>query len=139
MTPIVHITDKEQALMRENERLTDKVKRQSATIHVQAVAIQAMTEEIEKLKADLLPIQRFTDSVIGEFPEHGDIDGFTLQDMAESCGLLVAEDRTKSCCDECTCFDSHGIGLWTCYRVQPVMRRAREASARFDAAMKEQS
>ena len=52
MTPITHITPREQALQRENERLTDQVKRQSGTIHVQAVAIQAMTEEIAKLKAE---------------------------------------------------------------------------------------
>ena len=49
---ITHITPKEQALQRENERLTDQAKRQSATIHVQAVAIQSMTEEIEGWKAD---------------------------------------------------------------------------------------
>ena len=50
MTPIVHITDKEAALMRENERLTDKVKRQSATIHVQAVAIQALQDDAERYR-----------------------------------------------------------------------------------------
>ena len=49
---ITHITPREMALQRENERLTDQVKRQSATIHVQAVAIQSMTEEIEGWKAD---------------------------------------------------------------------------------------
>ena len=38
--------------MRENERLTDQVKRQSATIHVQAVAIQALDEQMQALKAD---------------------------------------------------------------------------------------
>ena len=50
MTPIVHITDKEQALQRENERLTDQVKRQSATIHVQAVAIQSMQADAERYR-----------------------------------------------------------------------------------------
>ena len=50
MTPIVHITPREQALMRENERLTDQVKRQSATIHVQAVAIQAMQDDAERYR-----------------------------------------------------------------------------------------
>lgn len=50
--PYKIVTDREIALERENERLTDQVKRQSATIHVQAVAIQSMTEEIEGLKPD---------------------------------------------------------------------------------------
>lgn len=50
MTPIVHITDKEQALQRENERLTDKTERQSATIHVQAVAIQALQADAERYR-----------------------------------------------------------------------------------------
>jgi hypothetical protein len=51
MTEIRHITPREQALERENDRLVDKTERQSATIHVQAVAIQAMKEEIAQLKA----------------------------------------------------------------------------------------
>jgi len=52
MTEIRHITPREQALERENARLVDKTERQAATIHVQAVAIQAMKEEIEGWKLD---------------------------------------------------------------------------------------
>lgn len=63
---ITHITPKEQALMRENERLTDQVKRQSQTIHVQAVAIQSMTEEIEGLRAALKaqPVKQASDDEV---------------------------------------------------------------------------
>lgn len=50
MTPITHITPREQALQRENERLTDQAKRQSATIHVQAVAIQALQDDAERYR-----------------------------------------------------------------------------------------
>ena len=47
---ITHISERELALQRENERLTDQVKLQSATIHVQAVAIQAMQDDAERYR-----------------------------------------------------------------------------------------
>lgn len=93
--------------------------------------VQALVDRINELEADLLPLQIFMDSVFGEFPEHGDVDGFTLQDIAESCGLLVPEKRSEACSENCTCVtyvDSAGFTKdWTCYRVQPVMKRARRA------------
>lgn len=52
MTEIRHITPREAALERENARLVDKTERQSATIHVQADAVEALREEVERLKAD---------------------------------------------------------------------------------------
>jgi len=55
MTEIRHISDREMALERENARLVDKTERQSATIHVQAVAIQAMQAD-KKLLDELLQV-----------------------------------------------------------------------------------
>lgn len=102
-------------------------------------AVQELERDAARMRDDLLPLQIFMDSVFGEFPEHGDVDGFTLQDIAESCGLLVPEKRSEACGENCTCVtyvDSAGFTKdWTCYRVQGVMRRARIAAAR--AALKE--
>ena len=58
------VTDRELALERENERLVDKTERQSATIHVQAIAIQSMAEEIAKLKAQPVQPAPLTDAEI---------------------------------------------------------------------------
>lgn len=49
------VTDRELALERENERLVDKTQRQSATIHVQAVAIQALLAD-KKLLDELMSV-----------------------------------------------------------------------------------
>ena len=37
------------------------------------------------------------------YPECGDIDGGTLQDLAEKHGILVPEIRHEPCEDECNC------------------------------------
>lgn len=86
--------------------------------------------EPQGLREDLLMLQSFVDSVIGEFPDIGDIDGFALQDIAESCGLLVKESKTVPCGDNCACAEVVDEGRTTdCMRVQPVLQRARRASA----------
>jgi hypothetical protein len=86
--------------------------------------------EPQGMREDLLMLQHFVDSVIGEFPDIGDIDGFALQDIAESCGLLVKESKTVPCGDHCACAEVVDEGRTTdCMRVQPVLQRARRASA----------
>jgi hypothetical protein len=86
--------------------------------------------EPQGLREDLLMLQNFVDSVIGEFPDIGDIDGFALQDIAEECGLLVTESKTVPCGDNCACTEVVDEGRTTdCMRVQPVLQRARRASA----------
>jgi hypothetical protein len=110
--------------------LMREVKDHIAKLMLERDTLRTKLTESEK---DVLPLQIFMDSVFGEFPEHGDVDGFTLQDIAESCGLLVPETRTERCGEYCACVD---VGLedmltksWACYRVQPVMKRARIAAA----------
>lgn len=105
----------------------------------QAYAVQRTTELEARLavaETDLLPLQIFLDSVLGEFPEHGDIDGFDFQEIAETCGLLKGEMKTVPCGEACACVEHVGDGETTeCYQVQPVMRRARIASAKHTAAL----
>ena len=92
-------------------------------------AAQAAEQQDEQLASDLLILQRFMDSVFGEFPEHDDIDGALLQEIAESCGLLEKQTISAPCGETCQCADCGIDGPTECYRVQPVMRRARRASA----------
>ena len=99
--------------------------------------VERMAAENEKLRADLLPLQEFMDAIFGEFPDHGDIDGFDLQDIAEACGLLKKKATVTPCGEHCGCAEN-GIADGTeaqCYRIQPVMRRARIAAAKARAAL----
>lgn len=47
--------------------------------------------------------------------EVGDIDGGDLQDWAEQCGLLKAEQVTEPCGEFCGCAD-YGDFPMTCYK-----------------------
>jgi hypothetical protein len=101
---------------------------------------EAAEQQVQEMREDLAPLQDFVNAVFGEFPEHGDIDGFALQDIAESCGLLRAEMVTAPCGEVCGCADAGANGPTECYRIQPVLSRARDASAErrvaIDAARK---
>lgn len=109
----------------------------AAQMHAYALTYASQTlasrdGEIARLRGDLLPLQEFMDAVFGEFPEHGDIDGLDLQHIAAACGLLKRESTITPCGEHCGCAEI-GIADGTetqCYRVQPVMRRARIASAK---------
>lgn len=84
---------------------------------------------------DLLALRRFADAVIGGFPEHGDIDGVTLEEIAESCGLLKQERKTVPCCETCACVACGVQGKTFCFQVQPVLIRARRVAAIHAAAI----
>lgn len=105
---------------------------------MQAYALECVEADRKAQRAaaeDLLALQMFADSCVGEFPDIGDIDGFALQDIAESCGLLKPQSTQVPCGEECSCAEVVKEGQTTeCYRVQPVLRRARVASARAFAA-----
>jgi hypothetical protein len=92
-------------------------------------ALAAPADDVVRDAADLLCLQKFMDSVFGEFPEHGDVDGFTLQDIAQECGLLVEQRVEIPCGENCACAENGVDGEGLCYRVQPVMKRARRAAA----------
>jgi hypothetical protein len=55
-----------------------------------------------------------------DWPEGGDIDGFTFQDIAVECGLLRFEKRYEPCGDRCHCAGYYGTSEMahgvTCYR-----------------------
>lgn len=52
MTPIVHITDKEQALLRENANMLDTINKQAVSIEKLRKVVEMKDLTIEALKAD---------------------------------------------------------------------------------------
>lgn len=88
--------------------------------------------KLAELQADLLCLQKFMVSVMGEFPERADIDGFALQGKAQLCGLIEPAKVRVPCGLHCGCAEAGVIGgkAIQCFLVQPVMRRAREAASR---------
>lgn len=62
-----------------------------------------------------------------DWPDGGDIDGFTLQDIAVECKLLVPKVMHEPCGEECHCQSEGGytarewrIGV-ECYRKHPIL------------------
>lgn len=43
-----------------------------------------------------------------DWPDGGDIDGQSFQDIAFECGLLKMEVRTEPCGEFCRCLEYHG-------------------------------
>ena len=63
----------------------------------------------------------FINALLEEFyPECGDIDGATFQDLAEKLGILIPETRHEPCGDLCVCLEVCYGEEWkdgvTCYR-----------------------
>jgi hypothetical protein len=56
----------------------------------------------------------------------GDVDGGTLQDAAEKCGLLQAVEVSEPCGEGCNCA-GYGDFPQTCYRPTETMKRAMQA------------
>jgi hypothetical protein len=79
--------------------------------------------EIERLRAEVEALRQFVASLFeaNDWPEGGDIDGFTFQELCEAHGILILETRTQPCREGCFCADYHGgeegmRGGVTCYR-----------------------
>jgi hypothetical protein len=89
---------------------------------------QAERSDTER-DAELLSLRKFVGKVLGDFPEHGDIDGFALQDIAVECGLLVEQLTTAPCGEACQCADCGQQGVTMCYRIQPALREAMRTNA----------
>jgi len=68
-----------------------------------------------------LQMQAFINALIDEFfPECGDIDGATFQELAEKHGIFVPEIRHTPCGESCSCAQVCNDSDWkrgvTCYR-----------------------
>lgn len=76
--------------------------------------------------SDLVALRLFAGEVMGDWPDVGGLDGFDMQAIGEKTGLLRRETRQAPCSEQCACveFDS---GEVECWRVEPVLQRAREA------------
>lgn len=53
-----------------------------------------------------------------DWPDGGNIDGFTFQEAAVACGLLIPEERAEPCGENCRCAEYNGTDGFpvTCYR-----------------------
>lgn len=72
-----------------------------------AVLTVVIAEELIKQTTDL---QKFTKKMfeLSDWPEGGDIDGFSFQEAAVECGLLIPELQTKPCSENCHCATYNG-------------------------------
>jgi hypothetical protein len=76
---------------------------------------------------DLSKLQRFAAAILGD-DEIGDVDGGSIQDFAEACGLLVPTTVSAPCSEECRCAE-YGDFPTTCYRQSPGLMRAYQTAA----------
>lgn len=74
---------------------------------------------------DLAALRAFAGEVMGDWPDVGGLDGFDLQGIGEKTGLLRRETRQAPCGDQCACVEFES-GEVECWRVEPVLQRARE-------------
>jgi len=55
-----------------------------------------------------------------DWPGGGDLDGFEFQDAAAGAGVLLPEERTTPCGENCNCAEYAGDGeVVTCFRKPP--------------------
>ena len=84
----------------------------------------ALREELERARAFITDLFDITG-----WPYGGDIDLFTVQDLAVKHGILTEEKRTEPCGDNCQCAEYHGDmsdGV-PCYRKPEWMMNADQA------------
>ena len=65
-------------------------------------AVSALLDDRDRLRAFCRELFELAD-----WPEGGDIDGFSFQDAAVKHGLLTAETRTERCGERCYCADEY--------------------------------
>ncbi len=88
--------------------------------------------------ADLLPLQKFADTVLDEWWENS-FDGGEIQEIGVACGLLEEFTQPEPCGDHCPCAEAGADFPTTCIRRTPTLQRALLAVHRADAAAAAQS
>ena len=92
-------------------------------------ALQARIAELEARNAaserdDLRKLRGFAAAMLDwDMDGIGDVDGGTLQDLAEHHGLLVPVQVSEACGEMCLCAD-YGDFPQTCYRKSETLKRA---------------
>ena len=76
-------------------------------------------------------VRTFVKALLDEFyPECGDIDGGTFQDLAEEHGIMVPEVRHEPCGEFCNCNENVYDEEWqegvTCYRIAEWLNSAEQ-------------
>lgn len=82
-----------------------------------------MSNEIERLRADVENLRAFAQACLGDWPDVG-MDGFELQESGLACGLLSRHIVTEPCGDECNCVQDDMSEGVECYRKTPLLTGA---------------
>lgn len=72
---------------------------------------------------------RFADDVISNAFDGGDLDGGTVQEMAEACGLITPRTMTEPCGPVCNCMEAGAEFPTTCYRKTYLRSLAQQSTA----------
>lgn len=81
------------------------------------ITAELRQREIEALRVGAERLKAFANACLKDWPHNMGLDGFDLQDICIAHGLLVGEQRTTFCGDECNCAEYQGkdCGEFTCY------------------------
>lgn len=86
-------------------------------------------QAIQKLLDDYDALKGFAISVMGEWPDCGELDGFDLQVLGVKHGLLVGSIKTEPCGEHCNCAEYADFPM-ECFRKTSLLidaARAQEA------------
>ncbi len=84
--------------------------------------------DLDKLEAENARLREFANAMIelADWPEGGDIDGFDFQDTAVKHGILIPEQRSEPCGEDCNCNAYYSDEEWkegvTCYRLAAALK-----------------
>lgn len=90
-----------------------------------ATTVQVLRDSLDWAEAERDALRAFAQGVMEAWPM-GDVDGGTLQDLAETHGLLRPETRHEPCGEGCSCAEyalpvefADGV---VCYRKTPLLK-----------------
>ncbi len=88
-------------------------------------AMLPLLEELEDKNAEIAQLRAFAQAVMEVWPM-GDLDGGTLQEIAEKHGMLKPETRHEPCGEVCSCNEYAAPHEWeygvVCYRKTPLLK-----------------
>ncbi len=91
--------------------------------HNQAGILIDVATAFAELQAENARLREFAKAMIelADWPEGGDIDGFDFQDAAVKHGILIPEQRSEPCGEDCACNSYYGDNEWkdgiACYQI----------------------
>lgn len=98
-----------------------KTDRANDTHRNACIELAALVAERDALKAFARELIELSD-----WPDGGDIDGFDFQDAAVKHGILIPEQRSEPCGEDCSCNAYYSDEEWkegiTCYRLAAALK-----------------